>query len=318
MDVDQGHPIKVVVRRTGLSPHVIRVWEKRYQAVEPMRTDTNRRRYSDEDIERLLLLQRATHTGRSIGQIAHLPTDRLRDLVHEDEAASQPLASLAPAVDASGGPEGTPSYIDDCLTAIRQLDGSELERILMQARVDLSQPIFIERLAVPLMETIGELWREGSLRIMHEHLASSVMRTIFGGLTASMHMSAVAPKIVVTTPVGQWHEIGALIVASIAESEGWQVVYLGVNLPAEEIAAAAQQCHAKVVALSMVHPADDPHVADELLKLRRYLQRDVEILAGGRGSHGYNAVLETIGAAQVPDLVGLRNYLETLRSLDVS
>lgn len=313
MDVDQGHPIKVVVRRTGLSPHVIRVWEKRYQAVEPMRTETNRRRYSDDDIERLLLLQRVTHTGRSIGQIAHLSTERLRELVLEDEAASQSMASTAVIREL---PEGTESCLETCLAAIRQLDGDELERILMQARVSLSQPMFIDRVVVPLMETIGEQWREGSLRIAHEHLASSVMRTIFGGLSTSMHMSSVAPKIVVTTPVGQLHEIGALIVASIAESEGWQVIYLGVNLPAEEIAAAAQQGHAKAVALSLVHPADDPHVADELQKLRRYLNGDVEILAGGRGSRGYKAVLDSIGAVQIPDLNGLRNYLETLRSLD--
>ena len=61
------HPIKVVSRRTGLTPHVIRAWEKRYHAVTPKRTRTNRRVYTDEDVERLLLLRRATLAGRSIG-----------------------------------------------------------------------------------------------------------------------------------------------------------------------------------------------------------------------------------------------------------
>lgn len=313
MDVDQGHPIKVVVRRTGLSPHVIRVWEKRYQAVEPMRTETNRRRYSDADIERLLLLQRATHTGRSIGQIARLPTERLRDLVHEDEAAGQPSIPVAAVGEL---PELPGSHLEDCLAAIRQLDGAEFERLLMQARVALSQPLFIERVVVPLMETVGELWRSGALRIVHEHLASAVVRTMLGGLSTSAVQPALAPKIVVTTPTGQLHEIGALIVASTAESDGWQVVYLGVNLPAEEIAAAVQHHGAKVVALSLVHPADDPRVPNELLKLRRYLSRDIDILLGGRGSHGYKAVATTIGAIQLHDLAALRNYLETLRSLE--
>ncbi len=315
MDVDQGHPIKVVVRRTGLSPHVIRVWEKRYQAVEPMRTETNRRRYSDADIERLLLLQRATNTGRSIGQIAHLPTDRLRDLVHEDEAASQPPVPVAAASEAPTVAAKVPgSHLEDCLAAIRQLDGAELERVLMQARVELSQPMFIDRLVVPLMEAIGELWRDGSLRIVHEHLASAVVRTMLDDLSTNTELTALAPKIVVTTLTGQLHEIGALIAASTAASGGWNVVYLGVNLPAEEIAAAVQQHGAKAVALSLVHPADDPRVPDELLKLRRYLSRDIEILIGGRGSHGYKAVLENIGAVHLHDLTDLRNYLETLRS----
>ena len=313
MDVDQGHPIKVVVRRTGLSPHVIRVWEKRYQAVEPMRTETNRRRYSDADIERLLLLQRATQTGRSIGQIAHLTTERLRDLVREDEAASQPSELAAVASESA---EVSGSHLENCLEAIRQLDSAALEHALMQARVALSQPLFIERLVVPLMETVGELWRNGSLRIVHEHLASTVVRTLLGGLSTSATLSALAPKIVVTTPTGQLHEIGALIVASTAESDGWHVIYLGVNLPAEEIAAAVQYHGAKVVALSVVYPADDPRVADELLRLRRYLSHDIEILVGGRGSHGYQAVLNTIEATQIHDLATLRNHLETLRSLE--
>ncbi|ETW96141.1 MAG: hypothetical protein ETSY2_47000 [Candidatus Entotheonella gemina] len=317
MEVDQGHPIKVVVRRTGLSPHVIRVWEKRYQAVEPMRTATNRRRYSDADIERLLLLQRATHTGRSIGQIAHLSTERLRDLVYDDEASSPPPSAAAwrelPEVPGSQLPE---SYLEPCLDAIRQLDRAALEHALMQARVALSQPMFIEHLVVPLMVTVGELWRNGSLRIVHEHLASDVVRTMLGSLSASAALSALAPKIVVTTPTGQLHEIGALIVASTAESDGWQVVYLGVNLPAEEIAAAVQHHGAKAVALSVVHPADDPRMADELLKLRRYLSPDIELLVGGRGSSGYKAVLDTIEATRIDDLATLRNHLETLRSPD--
>jgi len=323
MDADQGHPIKVVVRRTGLSPHVIRVWEKRYQAVEPMRTETNRRRYSDADIERLLLLQRAKHTGRSIGQIAHLTTERLRELVHEDEMTSPPPETTTTAdetntiADETTVSEAAPlpaSHLEACLDAIGQLDSVALEEALMQARVAMSQPMFIEGLIAPLMERVGERWRDGSFRVVHEHLASAVVRAMFSGFSTSASASALAPKIVVTTPTGQLHEIGALMAASMAESDGWQVIYLGPNLPAEEIAAAAQHDGVRAVALSVVHPPDDPHMATELLKLRRYLSPDIDILVGGRGSHGYRAVLETIGAIQIHDLATLRQHLEMLPS----
>jgi methanogenic corrinoid protein MtbC1 len=317
MDADQGHPIKIVVRRTGLSPHVIRVWEKRYRAVEPMRTETNRRRYSDADIERLLLLQRATHTGRSIGQIAHLTTERLRELVHEDEMTSPPPGPITTADETTEAPPGPlpESHLETCLDAIGQLDPVALEEALMQARVAMSQPMFIERLIAPLMESVGERWRDGSFRIAHEHLASAVVRTMLSGLSTSA--CALAPKIVLTTPRGQLHEIGALMVASMAESDGWRVIYLGPNLPAEEIAAAAQHDGVKVVAISVVHPPDDPHMATELLKLRRYLSPDIDILVGGRGSYGYQAVLDTIKATQIHDLAMLRKHLEMLRSPDV-
>ena len=64
------HSIKVAARRCGLSTHVIRVWEKRYDAVSPDRTDTNRRLYSEQEIERLKLLRAATLSGHSIGNVA--------------------------------------------------------------------------------------------------------------------------------------------------------------------------------------------------------------------------------------------------------
>ena len=70
---------------TGLSPHLIRIWEKRYGAVAPKRTATNRRLYSDAEIERLNLLRLATAAGHSIGNIAKLPLRRLKSLVAKAE-----------------------------------------------------------------------------------------------------------------------------------------------------------------------------------------------------------------------------------------
>ncbi|MDH3600576.1 MAG: cobalamin-dependent protein [Candidatus Tectomicrobia bacterium] len=310
MEPDQGHPIKVVVLRTGLSPHVIRVWEKRYGAVEPMRTPTNRRRYTDADIERLLLLQRATRIGRSIGQIAHLPTETLRNLVREDEEASLPSA---PQPVSRSEPLPTQSYLDGCLDAVQQLDSFALEVVLMRARVALSQPAFIEQLIVPLMESIGDLFHDGSLRIMHEHMASAVVRSFLWSLKSSAEQSTYAPILIVATPVGQWHEIGALMVASTASAEGWDITYLGANLPAQEIAAAVQQQSAKVVALSLVYPADDPRIRQELVALRRYVGPEVKLLIGGSGSAGYQDVLEDIDAVCLDDIAQLRPHLSTLR-----
>src|SRR5919206_4189304 len=81
------HPIGVVAERTGLSPDLLRVWERRYRAVEPSRSGDGQRAYSDADIERLRLLRLATTAGRSIGQVARLATEELARLVGEDEAA---------------------------------------------------------------------------------------------------------------------------------------------------------------------------------------------------------------------------------------
>jgi methylmalonyl-CoA mutase cobalamin-binding subunit len=199
------------------------------------------------------------------------------------------------------------------LHAVKQLDSAALEAVLMRARVALSLPVFIEQLISPLMETIGARFHDGSLRIMHEHMASAVVRSFLWSLQRNAEQSAYTPMLVVATPVGQWHEIGALMVASTASADGWDITYLGANLPVEEIAAAVQQQSAKVVALSLVYPADDPRIRQELVALRRYVGPDVELLIGGSGSPGYMDVLEDIGAVYLDNLTQLRTHLESLR-----
>jgi methylmalonyl-CoA mutase cobalamin-binding domain/chain len=119
--------------------------------------------------------------------------------------------------------------------------------------------------------------------------------------------------VVVTTPPGQVHEIGALMVAATATSEGWRVVYLGANLPTEEIAAAVLHSNARALALSIVYPVDDTRLPDELRRLDRVLPPHVTVLAGGRAIEEYAAVLDEIGAVAVHSLMELRLELEQLR-----
>src|SRR3954468_352843 len=86
------HPIQVVTRRTGVSADVLRVWEKRYAVVTPVRSASGRRLYSDADIERLRLMVQATRTGRTIGQVAALPSAALVEL-RDDEVPADPPAT---------------------------------------------------------------------------------------------------------------------------------------------------------------------------------------------------------------------------------
>ena len=115
------HPIQVVVARTGLTAHVIRVWEKRYGAVTPQRTETNRRLYSEDQIERLSLLRRLSETGHGIGFIAKLPTERLEKLLEEAVTVS----SRNRRTEASGEPPA----LDRALDEIRALDAPALLKV---------------------------------------------------------------------------------------------------------------------------------------------------------------------------------------------
>ena len=302
MSSEKRHPIKVVASRTGLTQHAIRAWERRYRAVRPGRTPTNRRLYSDDDIARLRLLARVATTGRSVGQVAHLTTENLQELVEEAVVAVSGLAAAS-----------TADLLEASLRAVEQLDGERLERVFTEAQVSLSQLRVIQDLVCPLVEEVGERWRTGALRIAHEHLASSVVRGFLTNIRTGTRSPENGPAVVFATPAGQWHELGALMAAAIAGIDGWCVTYLGANLPSEEIVAAARAVQARVVALSIVYPGDDPMLAPDLRKMRKTLAPETVILAGGRAATAYAPVLAEIGAVHVPDLIALRTELDRAR-----
>ncbi len=314
MESTPGHPIKVVVRRTGLSAHVIRVWEKRYQAVVPARTATNRRLYSDEDIARLQWLQQAVQAGQSIGRIAHLSTPELMKLVRAEQAAA-PLAQRP--TDREGEEKNSGEFLARALVAVQKLDAVSLENQLVRASIALSQRHLIEEVVQPLMVRIGQMWHEGTLWVADEHMASAVVRSFVGNLRASFQVSESAPHVVATTPAGQLHELGALLATVVATSEGWNATFLGSNLPAEEIAGAAAKKGAKAVLLSIIYPSDDPHLGGELLKLRRLVGDDMTLLAGGQAAPHYQRFLKRAGAVTLANLNDLRDSLSLLRQQTV-
>ncbi|HEU5070779.1 MAG TPA: MerR family transcriptional regulator [Verrucomicrobiae bacterium] len=304
---DLRHEIKAVAKRTGLSPHVIRVWEKRYGVVKPVRTETNRRLYSDAEIERLELLHQATRLGHNISQAAKLSMEKLRELV------------ATPASPRVVGPEATESaqadakLVNECLRDVRDLDAPALDRALERGMVRLGHMGFLNRIAGPLCQRVGDLWRTGELTAAHEHFLSAALRTFLGQSTRQFPQPESAPCLVVATPAGQLHELGAVMVAAAASNLGWRVTYLGTSLPAAEIAGVATQNKARAVALSLVYPEDDAGLGEELAKLRRYLPADIKIIAGGRAAEAYRDPLSRIGALRIADLIGLMTTLDDLR-----
>jgi methanogenic corrinoid protein MtbC1 len=303
------HPIGYVARRTGLTTHVIRVWESRYNAIEPTRTDTNRRLYSDDDIERLSLLKAATAAGHSISSVASVPIDALRSIVRADQSPQKEFAT--DLVD----PESTiEDFLKRCKESVPGMDRALLESTLRDASVALSMPYFLEELLVPFMRWIGDEWHAGRIRVVHEHFASAVIRDILYRLGVQESDSSL-PAVIVCTPAGNAHENGALLVANAAALEGWRVVYLGANTPLHEISLVAKEQQAKAIGLSATYMEDPGRLVAELDHLRQMLPDSCPIFIGDSAAGQRSTALEKTGVQYVPDLqafrTGLRDTLET-------
>lgn len=304
--------IQVASIRSGLSPHVIRIWERRYGALTPSRTGTNRRMYSDEEIDRLKLLRELTESGHRIGNIARLDSGQLEQLLKQ--SLSRPGSTLPASfsVDAVTPLETEADFVRQCLDATRNYDSDRLRRLLQRARILLGQRCMVHRIICPLIQQVGQHWQEGSLRPSHEHIATAVIREILMTPVPGSQTAPSAPEVVVSTPVGEVHELGALLVASSARDLGWRVTYLGPNLPTEEIVACARVRKARAVALSVVYPDRCPIIQDKLRKIRNLLPEETALLIGGRAAPGYMENLTDLKIHWAQDLNGLDELLVRL------
>jgi DNA-binding transcriptional MerR regulator len=274
---------------TGLSPHVLRAWERRYGAVQPLRSEGGTRRYRESDIARLKLLREAVDAGHPIGQVAGLSNTEL-----ERRAARA---------------EGLPGLVlEPLLDALKRFDGPEAERLLALQLSALGPEQFARLVALPLLRQVGELWYRGRLCVGSEHLASAILRSLLGVALRPSRMSLRTPSIVFATPSGERHELGLLGAAVVTAGAGGNALFLGPDLPIQEVVAAARSAEAAAVAVGVtVLPPRDAQKA--LRSLRRELPEEVLIWVGGAGSEGLTL---PPGVEHISDLVDLERKVALL------
>jgi DNA-binding transcriptional MerR regulator/methylmalonyl-CoA mutase cobalamin-binding subunit len=293
------YPVRLVAQRSGLTPHVLRAWERRYQVVAPSRSEGGQRLYSQVDVERLTLLHRLTERGHAIGRLASLDLAALTRLEEESPAPARPSGSGVGDAEAA-------------LRAIGRLDHRELQATLERAAITLGVTEFLDGVVAPVLEEVGRGWKEGLVSVGQEHLATAVFRRVLSWLLGVYEVDDSAPRLVVATPPGQVHELGALMAAVSAAAEGWAVTYLGPDLPVADLLSAAAQTEARAVAVSVVYVPDDREVVAALRATRAGLPAHVPLLVGGAGASRIAAAGEPAGVVAIASLPGLRALLRRL------
>ncbi len=302
------HPIGVVAERTGLSPDVLRVWERRYGVVEPRRSPGGQRVYSDADIERLTLLQRATHGGHGISHVASLGRAKLEELVREIESAG----SATPARFVPAGQ--FLAAIDQATAFTRGLDPAGLENVLRRSAARFGVVALIDEIAAPFLRSVGDAWHAGELTVAQEHFATVIVQRVVSQVAPLLTGAEGGPTIVMGTLEGERHAVGALMAAATAASEGWRVMFLGADLPAGEIADTAVRTRARAVGISVVLAEKKARTASDLRAIERAIPPDATLLVGGAGA---KTLQQTMGRSRIVFLSSaseLRTQLGTLKS----
>lgn len=283
----EAYPVRTVARLTGLSPDLIRAWERRYGVARPIRGPRGARLYSADEIAHLRLLARVVAAGRAIGDVARLDRRSLEKLAGGEEPA-----------DARSGHAPVVSRV---VEALEQFDSAAAERLLGEALLALGGAGFVRQVAAPLLARVGECWQDGRLTVAGEHLVSGLLRNLLGGLLSRFRESS-APRLVLATPRGERHEFGLLLVAFLAGEGGLRSYYLGPDLPPAEIAAAVRRAKPAAVGLGIVYAGNRQHAVEDVRALTRVLPRDVEIWLGGRDAAATAERLGRTRALLVSDL----------------
>jgi DNA-binding transcriptional MerR regulator len=264
--IELTYPLRAAARITGLSPELLRAWERRYRVVVPLRTPGGTRRYRAADLERLRLVKAAVDAGHRIGQVALM-----------DDAELQRCAQNLPA-----NTQSQPQ-IEELMRAIEGLEAAETQRLLSLQLSALGAVRFARQIARPLVHEIGARWERGELAIAAEHMASSILRSMFGAALQPSAASQLGPRILFATPAGEPHELGLQMAALTAIGAGADTVYVGPDLPADELVAAVRRCEAIGVALSLV-TLPTPDAERYLASAREALPGEIHIWIGGHGA----------------------------------
>ena len=307
IDTTPRHPIRVVAQRTGLTPATLRAWERRYEVVDPGRSDAGQRLYSDRDLERLTVLRELTEAGRPISMVAALSEHDAMELLREDRASA--------AVTMVSGPVGQapPGWVEAAFAATLRLDGIELERVLWSAALTLGAEVFLDEVVAPFLIQVGARWEAGEITPAQEHLASAVAERVLERLSGPSRVEG-GPALVVATVQGERHGLGARLVSTAAILEGWAVTHLGIDLPVKEIAAAAEAVGAAAVAISAVNLDTVEETERAIRALRKDLDSSTDIVVGGRASPLLEAESLPAGVHVVGGLGGLRDYCRARRN----
>lgn len=272
--------IGTLAQLSGVSTHLIRIWERRYNALEPSRSSGRARLYSPADLERLRLLKLAVDRGHAIGQIAGLGR---ADLERLSGRLEEPVAN-----------DAIRAFIDDFLAALRDFDSDRAQALLVRGAVSFSARSLVFDVLGPLLARIGREWAGGELCVASEHLGSTLIRDSLSDLLRRLPKSSDGELALVTTPEGELHELGALLSAIVIALEGYRVLYLGPNSPALEIARAARGASVAFVALSLVS-LDAARAVRAVRDLVDALPEHVDVVVGGAMAESVRGVVGASG-----------------------
>jgi MerR family transcriptional regulator, light-induced transcriptional regulator len=206
---------------TGIKAHTIRIWEKRYNVVNPERTDTNIRYYNDHDLKKLLNISTLNKHGFKISEIIKMDNERICDKIVEVSSASNNYES----------------HLNNLVVSMIEMDEDKFEKVLSSAIIKLGFEKTITHIIYAFLEKVGILWQIGTINPAQEHFITNLIRQ---KLIIAIDGQQNTPKpdsktFLLYLPENELHELGLLFYSYIIKKSGHKVIYLGQSVPLRDV-----------------------------------------------------------------------------------
>ena len=249
-------------RRTGVSPELLRAWERRYGLFEPERSPGRFRLFSDADVSRVLAVRNQLSRGLSAAEAARTV---LAEGVDERVSADQDAGSVL---------DEPLQQLRSSLASFDEVGAhSALDRLL----ASLSLESFLREVVLPILRELGEGWERGEVTVAQEHFASNLLRGRLFALGRGWGRGT-GRHALLAAPPGDQHDLGLVVLALALRDHGWRVTFLGADTPIETIVDTARRVAPEVVVIATLVPPEDSPRAEI-----RELARDRRVVLSGAG-----------------------------------
>jgi methanogenic corrinoid protein MtbC1 len=295
------HRIHRVAKLTGLSKDVVRVWERRYGLVQPVRSANRYREYSDDDVALLRFLKAELERGQTIGALA---VEGRESLLRRMRVSSSPSPQELKPHD---------NLIHELVSHLDPLDRLRFEMRLNGAIAVIPFEEAVQRILLPLQRRVGELWHEGRVNVAVEHYVTKLIQQKLFSVMNQLPLNEFGPRVLIACPEGESHEIGAQAAAYIAATRGCHVYYLGPNLPISDLQAFCERVQPDLVLLSLTEITSDAAARQLLQELEAFSTR-WPVAIGGQGARMIAHLLQGGNLEFIDDLTALHTRLMHLAS----
>ena len=259
------YSIKELEQLSGIKAHTIRIWEKRHRLVEPQRTNTNIRFYSDDDLKKIISVSVLNNHGVKISKIVGLSMDEINRKVSELSEATNNIEI----------------YIDQLVIAMIEMEEEKFEKMIGNLTLKFGFEKTVTDILYPFLEKVGVLWLTDNITPAQEHFISQLIRQ---KLIVAIDSLPLAPKTakraVLYLPENELHEIGLLFYHYITKKEGIRTYYLGQTVPYQSLKSICLEHKPDFLITSITSHPQPHHLPAYLEKLETDFSK-IKVFAAG-------------------------------------